>query len=113
MQKYAFRIDDLRGTGAVVKFLSLEPLSAPYRASTLRGSIGQLSAASRDLARAHRGRAWVTDIRDQCGLPSVAFFFKQWGGVNKKKTGRLLEGRKHDGMPSFRASPPVSLIHIG
>ncbi len=42
---------------------------------------------------------WVTDIRDQCVAANVPFFFKQWGGVNKKKTGRTLEGRTWDQMP--------------
>jgi protein gp37 len=43
---------------------------------------------------------WVTDIRDQCRKASVAFFFKQWGGVQKNKTGRTLDGRIWDEMPS-------------
>ena len=44
--------------------------------------------------------AWVTDIRDQCRSAGVAFFFKQWGGKNKKKAGRVLEGRTYDAMPN-------------
>jgi protein gp37 len=44
--------------------------------------------------------AWVTEIRDQCIHAGVPFFFKQWGGVNKKKTGRLLEGHTWDQMPT-------------
>ncbi len=48
---------------------------------------------------------WVTDIRDQCQRARVAFFFKQWGGRNKKKTGRLLEGRTWDEMPAEPAAP--------
>jgi protein gp37 len=43
---------------------------------------------------------WVTEIRDQCDAANVAFFFKQWGGVNKKRTGRELEGRTYSAMPS-------------
>ena len=43
--------------------------------------------------------AWVTSIRDQCSRAGVAFFFKQWGGKNKKKAGRVLEGRTYDAMP--------------
>ena len=46
--------------------------------------------------------AWVTDIRDQCGAAGVAFFFKQWGGAQKKRTGRILEGRTWDEMPDPR-----------
>jgi protein gp37 len=43
---------------------------------------------------------WVADIRNQCLVASVPFFFKQWGGINKKKTGRLLDGRTWDEMPA-------------
>jgi protein gp37 len=51
---------------------------------------------------------WVTDIRDQCRRAKVAFFFKQWGGVNKKKSGRELEGRTWDDMP--KAASRASLM---
>ena len=44
--------------------------------------------------------AWVADLRDQCRAADVPFFFKQWGGKNKKRTGRILEGRTWDGMPA-------------
>jgi len=46
-------------------------------------------------------KSWVTDIRDQCLRANVPFFFKQWGGFNKKKTGRLLDGRVCDEMPAI------------
>jgi len=52
--------------------------------------------------------AWVTDIRDQCHRAGVAFFFKQWGGKNKKKAGRLLDGRTWDEMPVVRTSSRVT-----
>lgn len=45
---------------------------------------------------------WVSDIRNQCQKAEVPFFFKQWGGTNKKKAGRLLDGRTHDQMPTVR-----------
>jgi protein gp37 len=48
---------------------------------------------------------WVTDLRDQCGRARVPFFFKQWGGTNKKKAGRLLDGRTWDEMPRDRSQP--------
>ena len=44
---------------------------------------------------------WVTSIKDQCAKAGVSFFFKQWGGVNKKKAGRLLDGRTYDEMPEL------------
>jgi protein gp37 len=111
--KYTFRIDDLRRTGAAVKFLSLEPLLGPLPNLNLTGIDWAIVGGESGPGARPIEKAWVTDIRDQSEAAGVAFFFKQWGGVNKKKTGRLLEGRKHDDMPSFRASPPVSLIHIG
>jgi protein gp37 len=48
--------------------------------------------------------AWVISIRDQCQQAGVAFFFKQWGGTNKKKSGRLLEGRTWDDMPQVQVA---------
>jgi protein gp37 len=45
---------------------------------------------------------WVIDIKKQCTKNKVAFFFKQWGGTNKKRTGRLLNGRTYDGMPKYK-----------
>jgi len=97
--KYKHRIDDLRQTGAHVKFLSLEPLL---------GSLGKLNLCGIDWAivggesgpgARPLNAEWVTEIRDQCVGSGVAFFFKQWGGVQKSKTGRTLEGRTWDQMP--------------
>lgn len=98
--KYKFRIDDLRETSAHVKFLSLEPLLGPLGKLNLRGIdwaiVGGESGPGARLVDAE----WVTEIRDQCLEAGVAFFFKQWGGVQKKKTGRTLEGRTWDEMPA-------------
>ncbi len=89
---YTFRIDDLRQTSANVKFLSLEPLLGPIPGLDLMGIdwviVGGESGPGARPVRCE----WVTDIRDQCLAANVPFFFKQWGGVNKKKTGRTLEG---------------------
>src|SRR5207245_1334973 len=98
-EQYTFRIDDLRATGARVRFLSLEPLLGPLAALLLDGIAwaivgGESGPGARPIAE-----EWVLDIRDQCQRSGVAFFFKQWGGVNKKKTGRLLEGRTWDELP--------------
>ena len=48
------------------------------------------------------GREWVTSIRDQCAKARVPFFFKQWGGKNKKKNGRVLQGKIYNGMPKYK-----------
>jgi protein gp37 len=98
-EKYLHRIDDLRNTNAAVRFLSLEPLLGPLGRMDLEGIHwaivgGESGPGSRDMHA-----EWVTEIRDQCVLECVPFFFKQWGGVNKKRTGRLLDGRTWDEMP--------------
>jgi protein gp37 len=98
-EKYTYRIDDLRKTAAHVKFLSLEPLLGPLRKLNLRGiDWAILGGESGPGARAIEG-GWVTEIRDQCLMAGVPFFFKQWGGVQKSKTGRTLDGRTWDEMP--------------
>jgi protein gp37 len=99
-EKYKFRIDHLRYTGAKIKFLSLEPLIGslgPLNLQNINWVIvgGESGPGARPIKQ-----EWVTDIRDQCKQAGVPFFFKQWGGVQKKKAGRLLEGRTWDEMPT-------------
>jgi protein gp37 len=94
-----FRIDDLRETGAVIKFISFEPLLGPIPNIDLEGiDWAIVGGESGPKARPMKPR-WATDIRDQCLSADVPFFFKQWGGVNKKKSGRILDGRMWDAMP--------------
>src|ERR1035438_3331110 len=113
-EKYTFRIDDLRKTGAAVKFLSLEPLLGPLPNLNLTRIDWAIVGGESGPGARPIEKAWVTDIRDPCEASGVTFFFKQWGGVNKKKAGRLLDGRNHDGMPSFRTACSSSpLIQIG
>jgi protein gp37 len=98
---YVDRIDDLRSTGARIKFLSLEPLLGPLPKLDLRGIHWAIvGGESGPKARPMR-EEWVLDIRRQCEAAGVPFFFKQWGGKNKKKAGRLLQGRTWDAMPSL------------
>jgi protein gp37 len=98
-EDYAYRVDHLRRTGARVKFLSLEPLLGPLPNLDLAGIDWVIVGGESGPGARPMQAAWVTDIREQCRRARVAFFFKQWGGVNKKKTGRLLEGRTWDEMP--------------
>ena len=100
--KYALRIDHLRETGAAVKFLSLEPLLGPLDALDLTGIDWAIVGGESGPKARPMDPLWVTGIRDQCRRAGVAFFFKQWGGPNKKRTGRTLEGRTWDEMPSLR-----------
>ena len=98
-QKYTYRIEHLRQTGARIKFLSLEPLLGPLRHLRLEGIDWVIVGGESGPKARPMESAWVIDIRDQCLEAGVTFFFKQWGGVRKKKTGRELEGRTWDEMP--------------
>lgn len=98
-EKYTFRIDDLRKTGAKIKFLSVEPLIGPISKMNLRGINWVIVGGESGPGARPLEREWVVNIRDQCLKAKVPFFFKQWGGVQKKKTGRLLDGRTWDQMP--------------
>jgi len=100
-QDYAFRIDHLRKTGAEVKFLSLEPLLGQIPNLHLEG-IDWLIVGGESGPRSRAMEAsWVINIRNQCQEANTPFFFKQWGGANKKKAGRELEGRTWDEMPEL------------
>lgn len=98
-QAYAFRIDDLRETRASVKFLSLEPLLGPLPGLDLRGIDWVIVGGESGPRARPMDPAWVLDIREQCRGSNVPFFFKQWGGRRKSRTGRVLEGRTWDEMP--------------
>lgn len=98
-EKYRWRIDALRATDAQIKFLSLEPLLGPLHDLDLdRIDWVIVGGESGPKARAV-DPDWVTDLRDQCRRAGVPFFFKQWGGRNKKQAGRLLQGRIWNQMP--------------
>jgi len=98
-EKYLYRIDHLRRTNAHVKFLSIEPLLGPLGKLNLRGIDWVIVGGESGPGARAMSAAWVKDVRDQCRREGVAFFFKQWGGVKKKKAGRTLEGRTWDEMP--------------
>ena len=102
-QDYVSRIDDLRGTSAAVKFLSLEPLLGPLRDLKLAGIDWVIVGGESGPGARPMDEQWVLDIRAQCRASGVPFFFKQWGGFNKKKSGRLLEGRTWDEWPRLPA----------
>lgn len=99
---YVHRIEDLRRTRARVKFLSLEPLLGSLPSLNLRGIDWVIVGGESGPGARPMRPEWVIEIRDQCRRSQVAFFFKQWGGKNKKKAGRLLEGRTWDEMPVMK-----------
>jgi protein gp37 len=101
---YVERIDELRETRAHVKFLSLEPLLGPLPNLDLRSIDWAIVGGESGPKARPMAEAWVVEIRGQCERAGVPFFFKQWGGRNKKKAGRLLDGRTWDEMPTSVSS---------
>lgn len=102
--RYRTRVDNLRRIDATTKFLSLEPLLGPLRDLDLRGIHWVIVGGESGPGARPLDPAWVRDLRDQCRRKRVPFFFKQWGGTNKKKTGRVLDGRTWDEMPRLRSA---------
>lgn len=101
------RIDQLRETNARTKFLSLEPLIGPLPNLNLN-SIDWVIVGGESGHNPRPMKAdWVLDIQEQCKKNEVAFFFKQWGGKNKKKNGRILNGRTYDEMPEIELQRSV------
>jgi len=99
-ERYEPRIDDLRHTHAAVKFLSLEPLLGALPDLDLSAIDWVIVGGESGPGARPMKEEWVLDIRDQCIDQGVPLFFKQWGGTNKKKAGRLLQGRTWDEMPT-------------
>lgn len=91
--EYMWRIDHLRRTPAAIKFLSLEPLLGPLDSLDLSGIDWTIAGGESGPGARPMQPGWVRSIRDQCVEAGVAFHFKQWGGVNKKRAGRMLDGR--------------------
>jgi protein gp37 len=96
------RLDLLRQTNARTKFLSCEPLIGSLSNIELTNIDWVIVGGESGPKARPMDSSWVLEIMDQCSKAKVAFFFKQWGGVNKKKNGRLLNGRTYDAMPQFR-----------
>lgn len=101
---YTNRIDDLRTTGAAVKFLSLEPLLGPVPDIELHEIDWVIVGGESGPGARPMEVEWVNDIKEQCQYSQVPFFFKQWGGFTKKKNGRVLDGRTWDEMPILASS---------
>jgi protein gp37 len=102
-EHYLSRIDNLRRTRAKTKFLSLEPLLGPLDDLDLNGIDWVIVGGESGPGSRTMKREWVRSIRDQCIEEGVAFHFKQWGGTNKKATGRTLDGRTWDEWPIRKA----------
>jgi protein gp37 len=97
------RIEQLRQAPATIRFLSIEPLLEELGTLDLRGINWVIVGGARPMKK-----SWVIDIRDQCRRANIPFFFKQWGGVRKSETGRKLNGRTYDEIPT-RSNLPLRL----
>jgi protein gp37 len=93
------RIDELRRTPAAVRFLSIEPLLEDLGEIDLTGIQWVIVGGESGPGARPMRKSWVRSIRQQCRSAGVPFFFKQWGGVQKKQAGRLLDGRVYDELP--------------
>jgi len=94
-----FRIDHLRQTDAAIKFISFEPLLSPIPNIDLEGIDWVIVGGESGPKSRPMEPQWATNIRDQSTAAGIPFFFKQWGGINKKKAGRILDGSTWDDMP--------------
>jgi protein gp37 len=96
----AHRLDDLREVRAATKFVSFEPLLSSVAGADLVGIDWAIVGGESGPGARPMSRAWVDEIREACRQAGTAFFFKQWGGVQKSKTGRELDGRTWDEYPA-------------
>lgn len=101
---YGFRLDHLRNTAATVRFVSFEPLIGAIPNPNLQGIHWAIVGGESGPSARPMEQAWVDELLDACREQEVAFFFKQWGGTNKKAAGRVLRGRTWDEYPEARPS---------
>jgi protein gp37 len=94
------RISHLQAASARVRFLSVEPLLEDIGTLPLKGIHWVIVGGESGHGARKMAEAWVISILDQCRAAKVPFFFKQWGGTQKKRNGRLLAGRTYDQMPA-------------
>jgi protein gp37 len=104
------RIADLQAASAAIRFLSVEPLLEDVEQLDLRGIDWMIVGGESGAGARPMEEKWVLSLRNQCRKSKVAFFFKQWGGVRKAKTGRSLQGKTYDEFPP-RVAHPVMTAH--
>ncbi len=108
-KKYGLpRMEDLRNADAAVRFLSVEPLLEDLGKLDLRGIDWMIVGGESGAGARPMKKEWVLPLRDECKRSGVPFFFKQWGGVRKKKAGRRLDGKTYDEFPSRIRHPILS-----
>lgn len=108
-QSHIKRIEHLLATQASVKFLSAEPLLGPLNIDVSGLDWLVVGGESGPGARPMK-KEWVVSLRDKCVEAQVAFFFKQWGGINKKRAGRVIDGKVWDEFPTYAETQDLTLI---
>jgi protein gp37 len=106
---YLDRLGHLRTVPAALRFVSMEPLLGPVEGTDLRGIDWVIGGGESGPGARPMQPEWARGVRDQCLEQGVPFFFKQWGGVNKKKAGRKLDGRTWDELPRVRKNELASV----
>ena len=96
-----YRIDHLRTVPAAVRFLSMEPLLSAVNDMNFDSIDWVIVGGESGPGARPIQKQWVSGIREQCRKAKLPFFFKQWGGINKKKAGREFDGRIYDEMPEL------------
>jgi protein gp37 len=104
----------LQKSPADVRFLSIEPLIEGLGRVNLKGIHWVIVGGESGYGARPMEKEWVTSLRDQCNDAGVPFFFKQWGGVRKKRAGRALDGQTYNGFPAridYPVSPVTTALH--
>lgn len=110
---YIDRIDHLRETDAAIKFISFEPLLGPIPEFDPEGIDWAIVGGESGPGARPMDREWVVDIRDRCLAGNVPFFFKQWGGINKERNGRILDDRTWSETPHVNERRESSYASVG
>jgi protein gp37 len=109
-QDYWYRTEFLRRVNSCVRFLSLEPLLGPLTTLDLTGMDWIIAGGESGPGARPVKAEWLREIRDACIEQGVAFHFKQWGGLNKKRAGRILDDRTWDGLPGIKGDDHASNV---
>jgi len=112
-EQYLQRAEDLRAVNCSVRFLSLEPLLGPLPHLNLKRIEWVIVGGESGPGARPMQLNWVLDIKERCEEQGIAFFFKQWGGVNKKRSGRLLQGKLWDSYPATTGIPGYEPLFTG
>ena len=110
-EDYKYRIDDLRLIPAIVRFISFEPLIGPITSTDFSNIDWIIVGGESGPHSRPMNKEWVVQLKENCFLQNIPFFFKQWGGTNKKKTGRVFEGQTWDEMPDKKISYYKAIGH--